>query len=289
MRCGNNLKQLGIALHMYYNDHGRLPPGGRCRSRSATDPWQLDWGQDQGTWHIYCLPYLEQDNLWKKYMPFIHSDGNTPAWVSIQQAPAPWNEKSPKYLRCPSDDWDQETQSTSNYSGSLGPQCSIGPCGYNPFQIKCQTGTYPGIEWSPDHGNDIRAQFIRGCFNRLGAKIRLDDIIDGTSNTIMVGEVRPAEHDHMPWQGSWVHFNGGAAHVTTLPPINYKTDSTQWCNPPDRSRTNWNIAWGFKSRHPAGANFLMGDGSVQHLSPYIDDRAYQYLGCRHDQQAISPP
>src|ERR1044072_6806418 len=31
MRCANNLKQLGIGIHAYHNDHQRLPPGGRLR------------------------------------------------------------------------------------------------------------------------------------------------------------------------------------------------------------------------------------------------------------------
>lgn len=305
MRCGNNLKQMGIALHMYYNDYGRLPPGGRMRRTNPADPWSVDWGQDQGTWHVYLLPYLEQDQLYKKYQPYIVSDGVVPPWVSIQQAPSPWNEKAPKYLQCPSDDWDQENNSTSNYAGSLGPNCAIGPCGYNPYQWQqspsrnwagggCDDspGTVPvlpGLKIARDHGNEVSGALMPGCFNRFGIKIRLDDMIDGTSNTIMVGECRPAEHDHMPWQGSWVHFNGGASHCTTLPPINYKTDSPDWCSPADRSRTNWNVSWGFKSRHTAGANFLMGDGSVQMLPKTIDYVVYQYLGARNDERAITPP
>ncbi|MGE3809075.1 MAG: H-X9-DG-CTERM domain-containing protein, partial [Gemmataceae bacterium] len=47
--------------------------------------------------------------------------------------------------------------------------------------------------------------------------------------------------------------------------------------------------WGFKSRHPHGANFAFGDGSVHFLSQNIDHRTYQYLGCRHDDQPASIP
>jgi prepilin-type N-terminal cleavage/methylation domain-containing protein/prepilin-type processing-associated H-X9-DG protein len=292
MKCGNNLKQFGIALHMYYDDHNRLPPGGYFRRTNPDDPWSYDWGQDQGTWLMYCLPYMEQEPLFDLYKPYIVKDGG--GWYSIQQA-ANWNRPSPLYMRCPSDDWDHYTQGTTNYAGSLGPQCTIGPCGYDPFQWNnCwwnpRAAVPPlGIQGSPDHGNSPFADHIRGCFNRMGARIRLADLLDGSSNVIMVGEVRPAEHDHMPWRGSWVHFNGGASHATTLPPINYRTDSPNWCSPVDRSRTNWNLAWGFKSRHTNGAQFLMGDGSVILLTNQIDYALYQYLGCRNDFQPASVP
>ena len=36
------------------------------------------------------------------------------------------------------------------------------------------------------------------------------------------------------------------------------------------SRSNWNVSWGFKSRHPGGAQFLFGDGSVHFLAEDID-------------------
>jgi prepilin-type N-terminal cleavage/methylation domain-containing protein/prepilin-type processing-associated H-X9-DG protein len=311
MRCRNNLKQMGIALHMYYNDYGRLPPGGRLHGDNTRVPDTGDWGNDQGTWHVYLLPYLEMDSLWRDikqgvvggYPRYaIISDGNFPAPgrpynITANGARYP----TPKYLQCPSDDYDFVTNTATSYVGSLGPQCAIGPCGYDPFQPKCGNapgkdgwggptqGIYPGIHWSPDHGNTFRGDEVRGCFNRLGARIRLDDIIDGTANTIMAGECRPQTHDHLAGN-IWWGFNNGSSHCTTLPPINYVIDpNATWCSPADKFRGNWNISWGFRSRHPAGANFLMGDGSTQMLNQYIDDRTYQYLGCRHDQQAVMVP
>jgi prepilin-type N-terminal cleavage/methylation domain-containing protein/prepilin-type processing-associated H-X9-DG protein len=285
MKCGNNLKQFGIACHMYNDDYNRLPPGGYFRRVNKFDPWSFDWGQDQGSWLMYLLPYMEQDALWREYKVYLVPDGEA-GWYSIQQV-SNWNRPSPQYMRCPSDDWDHGTNATSNYAGSLGPQCQIGPCGYDPFQFQnCwepgPAANIAGIPGSPSHGNSPFPDHIRGCFNRMGAKIRLADMIDGSSNTIMIGEVRPNEHDHMPWRGSWVHFNGGMAHAGTLPPINYRTDSPDWCSPVDRSRTNWNLSWGFKSRHPGGAQFVMGDGSVAFLTENIDYLLYQYLGCRND-------
>src|SRR5688572_5711867 len=53
MNCGNNLKQLGIALHLYATDFEHLPPGGTYTRGNS------------GTWLVFTLPYLEQHALWQ--------------------------------------------------------------------------------------------------------------------------------------------------------------------------------------------------------------------------------
>ena len=112
---------------------------------------------------------------------------------------------------------------------------------------------------------------------------------DGLSNTLLIGEMLPEWHDHF-WDGSWTHFNGGNSHVGTIVPINYVTDERSRCGSnPLRSFGNWNLSWGFKSRHTGGANFVLGDGSVRFITSTIDHRTYQYLGARADGQAVSPP
>jgi prepilin-type processing-associated H-X9-DG protein len=52
--------------------------------------------------------------------------------------------------------------------------------------------------------------------------------------------------------------------------------------------TNNSIAWGFRSRHPGGANFAFVDGSIHFITQDIDYKTYQLLGCRNDEQAIPP-
>src|SRR5687767_2773557 len=70
MRCANNLKQFGIGIHAYHNDHNRLPPGGRTRNADWTA-----WGhQEQGTWLVHTLPYMEEGELFRKYQPYIQED-----------------------------------------------------------------------------------------------------------------------------------------------------------------------------------------------------------------------
>lgn len=286
MSCSNNLKQWGLAIHNYHDTNNRLPPGGLPNTVT------YDWNDDRGTWLVWTLPYIEQEPLFKS-ITGLTIDGNTgasnpahPAYNSVRKNAGILNAARFKTKLCPSDG-DTAIGTGTNYAGSLGPQCAGGPCGFDPNQTYCNNNLW-GYSPSPDHGNDWNPGGIRGVFNRLGAAFNFASVGDGLSNTIFVGEVLPEWHDHLAGR-EWWHFNGGASHVSTIVPINYRTDKPDWCSPAANSRTNWNVSWGFKSKHSGGANFLFGDGSVKFLPQSIDHRTYQLLGCRNDGQSASVP
>src|SRR5438128_586906 len=54
MKCQNNLKQIGLAWHTYHDSNNKFPAGG-----------YYNW-EERGTWYVYTLPYIEQDNLFKQ-------------------------------------------------------------------------------------------------------------------------------------------------------------------------------------------------------------------------------
>jgi len=283
MKCQANLKQYGIAIHSFFDTNARLPPGG------VNDG---SWANDQGSWLVWTLPQMEQEGLYKRISPTnppsgaawslgnpgVNSVGNYFATAS--------NRVTPKTMRCPSDDYDPN-QTVCNYVGSLGPQCLAGPCGNDPNQPLCNGNAFGwGYATSPDHGNDWTSTGIRGVFNRLGAHMTFSSVSDGLSNTIFVGECLPAQHDHLA-QNAWWSYNAGNAHAGTIVPINQPSNGAS-CGVIPPSRDNWNVSWGFKSRHSSSANFLFGDGSVKALNQNIDMRTYQLLGCREDNQVPGP-
>jgi prepilin-type N-terminal cleavage/methylation domain-containing protein/prepilin-type processing-associated H-X9-DG protein len=298
MKCSNNLKQFGIALHAYHDVYNIFPPGGTMAFTDAAGnevPW--DWGSDQGSWLVYTLPFMEQDNLFKAINPRKAVRNSVGLAINAGAVRI-----SPSYMRCPSDDYEDINRLMCNYMGSMGPQClgAVDPCGFAPYETFCNQPLPAGWGYSASavHGNDINNRQIRGVFNRLGAPVKMAAVKDGLSNTIMVGEGLPQQHDHLlngPWPGSvnkavcWPHFNGGAAHVSTIIPINYRTDGENWCSPAQTFRGNWPVSWGFKSNHTNGANFLFGDGSVRFLPQNIDHRTYQLLGARDDGQPVNLP
>jgi prepilin-type N-terminal cleavage/methylation domain-containing protein/prepilin-type processing-associated H-X9-DG protein len=280
MSCQNNLKQWGLAQHTYHDNNGFFPPGGLV-GRDFGGSWNWsDWGDDRGTWIVYSLPYVEQQALYQLFPQPPSAVYNS---AGIARSQPGFTNYRPKFFRCPSDGWNTEW-AICNYVGSLGPQCAIGPCGYDPNQPLCnQPGI--GVPWSPDHGNTLDAGSLRGMYNRLGARVNMASVTDGLSNTILIGETLPEWHDHFS-NGSWSFYNGGASHATTIVPINYRSDSQDWCSPANRSKWNWNLSWGFKSRHAGGVNFVFGDGSVRFVRENINMTTYVLMGCRNDGQPV---
>jgi len=276
MKCQNNLKQFGIAIHAYHDNNSKLPPGG-----------YYNWDQ-RGTWLVYTLPYMEQDAMFKKAQAAAGGPLETTA-NSVGIASGVLNQKLP-YTRCPSDGDYDATAPVSNYVGSLGPQCAVGNCGWDPYQQYCNQPAW-GWTTSPDHGNTLTLSELRGCFNRLGVTVTFASIKDGLSNTILIGESLPVSHDHLA-QNQWWNYNAGQAHCSTIVPINYLMSSGNTSNPsygPLNSNcqthiNNWNISWGFKSNHTGGTNFVFGDGSVKFINEKVDHRTYNQLGCRNDGQ-----
>jgi prepilin-type processing-associated H-X9-DG protein len=130
-----------------------------------------------------------------------------------------------------------------------------------------------------------------GPFFRHGTCTKASDVRDGLSNTIFFGEVRPLCSAHH--RCGWATSNDGQGLTSTLVPINYDS-----CNPNPgmdadgqscHSYCNWNMELGFRSLHPGGAQFVMGDGSVHFLSESIDHWTYQYLGAKADGHVVSVP
>jgi prepilin-type N-terminal cleavage/methylation domain-containing protein/prepilin-type processing-associated H-X9-DG protein len=286
-QCGNNLHQLAVATHNYHSSWRRFPPGGKMGPEG-------DWNDDRGSWIVYIMPYIELDDLYKLIPADIRGPAAVPGnpWYNpigqAQTNPAFVDAILPQTLICPGDGENDGTM--SSYVGSLGPQCAIGPCGVDPNQQYCTGSNFmptAGYATSPDHGNSFSAVDIRGMFNRLGAQITFASVSDGTSETILIGEIRVAQHDHH-WTGSWANFNGGNAHATTIIPINTNSSNTNWCDFSNgvSPKMNWDTSWGFKSTHGGGANFVFVDGSVHFIKETIDHRTYQLLGCRNDGQAM---
>ena len=113
-------------------------------------------------------------------------------------------------------------------------------------------------------------------------------VLDGTSNTLFVGEVRPDCHSHVRY-GWWFSNAMGNAHASTVAPINEMTtctNSTQISDPACTAKNKYNYSWGFKSSHPGGVQFLLVDGSVHFLSETIDHVTYQRLGGRADGEPV---
>ena len=282
-QCSNNLKQYGIAIHNYHDTYKVLPPAG------------ANWGQPQIGWQVQILPFAEQGQLWDQLDMETKTTGGNGAWDTLMPIPTNTSRRARMiqvpYAKCPSDEWNQDPVqfgwAVGSYSGSLGSQrtpSASGSC--NQYMTPVTNYQNPGGQ--ADHGNTTTPDQLSGCFGRLGPIITLAAILDGTSNTIMVGEVLPACNDHTG--GGWWHYNGmNNAHASTSVPINNMTtcfNSKKITNTNCTNPNNWNYSWGFRSRHPGGAQFVLADASVKLINENIAYLTYQALGGRNDSMPV---
>jgi prepilin-type N-terminal cleavage/methylation domain-containing protein/prepilin-type processing-associated H-X9-DG protein len=279
--CQNKLKQFGLASLNYLNDHGTFPPGGVFLPGSS---WaNIDWTANKGTWIIYTLPYMEEDVFYKQ-IPNLATPHFDSIGAAVKAGVLP--RAIPAKLRCPSDGFQYTLGPYSNYVGSLGPQCVDNQCGFAPFAQYCNKPAW-GYRGSTEDEPDPRG--VRGMFSRFSYAVRMAEVTDGTSHTLLLGESLPSTDAHL--LEGW-YTNYGSQLATTIIPINYPINETDdsWCGSasagPAHSRRNNNVAWGFRSRHPTGSNFTFVDGSVHFLSQSIDHKTFQLLGCKSDGQKI---
>lgn len=260
--CLNNLKQIGLAVTNYESGNRFFPPGARW------DPGKIS----RGSALIFLLPYLEYNDLYVAY------DFGQP---NIDDATLPGADarigsvRIPTFL-CPSDSHARFGWPMHNYAASRGPTGLAN----NP-DCACD---FPWQELAQAPDGD-RNHFA-GPFTRLGTRVRARHISDGLSKTIFFGEVRPQCSQHV--QNGWAKTNNGNGYCSTLIPINYDTCDESAPDPCHRP-CNWNTEVGFRSAHPGGAYFLMGDCRVGYLRDDIDHQTYQYLGGMRDGQSVEAP
>ncbi|MDA1229954.1 MAG: DUF1559 domain-containing protein [Planctomycetota bacterium] len=297
-QCKNHLKQWGLALHNYHDVHNQFAITGMA-----------DWAtKSKGSALAQLLPFIEQAPLYtaidfSNRIPVTHPNaswwnvpnstlgmnpnGFTQKWISakisIMHCPST---QSPKYE---SWDWDM---TTSSYAPSMGAQrmdAHNGCTAYSPGSPE-QLGNVSGYfnDGPAGHGNSQNANDISGPFGRAGFGASFGQIPDGTSNTILMGEVLSTLEctDH----GHYGAFTINNQWFATTAPINYKTCQSGhgYIRAPGvcGDANSWPTARGFKSDHTGGAQFVLCDGSVRFISDNVDYATYQRLGSRLDGQVV---
>jgi prepilin-type N-terminal cleavage/methylation domain-containing protein/prepilin-type processing-associated H-X9-DG protein len=284
MQCSNNLKQLGIGLHMYADTFKKFPYASNFADSIAQCGDFTAVGIPHHSGNFALLPFLEQKTLFDQVNINQSLDGGA----------ANRNLLRGQFLgvfTCPSNALKRTGRRVdgANFNGFDGPvqEGMYRFCGgtmnntmvntrdctkaANSFCLNADGGINGG--WTCVH---VNPSAVRGVFARGVTKYELKDITDGTSNTIMMGETKP----HYSEFGALWTWNV----PTTL--FSLKLNSS-FLKTAERNRTvNWMDAQGHASYHAGGAQFVMADGSVRFLSDAIDYPTYCLFGDIADGQPI---
>ena len=322
--CGNNLKQIGLAL-LNYHDANRCFPAGR---------WYAP-PQQRGSMKTFILPFLEEDQLFQQMRA-------SPNWPnSVPSINVPLGGASYKLAcadiqtyHCPSDPYGTRSKSVSespasgtggkifrgvaNYVASAGPGwVPAGGSSSIPKCVKAESDTYSG-PWFSGVGKGLEPLMpkLSGAasnFN-IGPLVDIQTVVskpettsmkhitDGLSNTIFVGEVLVGHLQEL--EDGWVitstnNRSNGDGRTPTSVPLNVITNDTTaaatvMANDPNgntgqgcSSWYNTNYARGFKSAHPKIVTFVFGDGAVKPLADTINMWTLTYLGSPWDGKAVT--
>jgi prepilin-type N-terminal cleavage/methylation domain-containing protein/prepilin-type processing-associated H-X9-DG protein len=287
VKCKNNLKQMGLALHNYHGSLGHFPPGYLATNPGPglSDDHGPGWG-----WGALLLPYLEQDNLYRQIQ--LAKDITDPVNQSARMT-------SLSVFLCPSDPGDtlftvDVLDDTEPYQNPLTD--AVG----NPVRVA--HGNYVGMfgnpEVTPDPGflspDPDRSMAHRGMLYR-NSKVSVAEVPDGTSNTIFVGE-RSTNLAYATWVGA---VTGGQVPAHIPDPFGFGPegapililghtgdDSDVPPHTPNSSVAHVDDFWSF---HTQGANFLMVDGSVRTINDSINPVVWWALGTRAGGEPVSLP
>jgi prepilin-type N-terminal cleavage/methylation domain-containing protein/prepilin-type processing-associated H-X9-DG protein len=275
LKCQNNLKQIALGMHNHHDVKGTLPPG--------VGKFGCCWG----TWLVPVLPYIEQDSLFKQFSNF---DGNDATGIRYGSNTSVITQRLKMYT-CPSDISNAPTANITNhnyvvnYGNTTFFQQDVIVGGVRIVFGEAPFHAYPG---SVSDDGPVNAQEAMTWTRVYGRPVPLEQITDGTSNTLMLSEVNQGQGLDARGFAWW----GGASGFVTLYGPNASDPDVMtgaWCNltnPLNAPCTTTSTAppspfsrrQGARSRHTGGVNAALCDGSVRFISNTIDIRIWQALG-----------
>jgi prepilin-type N-terminal cleavage/methylation domain-containing protein/prepilin-type processing-associated H-X9-DG protein len=253
-QCLNNLVQIGVALQSYESAH-EMFPAGVVNPSGPISSTPKGYHHD---WMTQILPYIEQSNAFRKvdFRAGVYDPEN----VTVRA------HAIATYF-CPSDGGPPT-------GGATGP------------------ATFAGNNYAANH-NDVEAPIDttnKGVFY-LNSRTRVEDITDGTSFTILVGEKLRDAADLGWMSGTRATLRNTGTKINKAPwpnlgPRAAADDDVPDAGPQEKADPGL-VVGGYSSRHPGGSNFLMGDGSVRFLKNSISPIVFRRLGNRADGELVS--
>ena len=264
MKCSNNLKQIGLALHNYHDVNNQFPTGHRLTYINGARVYYTNWA-------IELLPFLEQDNLYKLYddtVPNIHANNKTVRETYLAVYTCPSDINANKLLVPETGANDGGNNGVAFRTGSYRGMSGVSATGFDqwagyPSEVQVNMAQGPGLrgilhtDWTP--GGPGAETFA--------------SISDGTSNTLVVGERATRTHISRGtfWADSFNLYNLSGAYNQSAALLN----DYDACIKIASDQAQCKYGWG--SFHSGVINFLYGDGAVRTVRTSIDMKVFTYL------------
>lgn len=281
-QCKNNLKQIGLALHNYESTYVTFPIGARVDAGG--------WGP---SWWAGILPFADQAPLYNK----LQFGGSQPGWVGAGGGTAggangqACNGINIPLMSCP--------------SSPVPAMITVGAYRVNGPQYLGISGAMTGNGFT-----ESRAVNCCGCCGVPGGGqtafggvlvanniVRIKDMTDGTTNTLMVGECSnwfgPGQNNPTPTDGwlmgtgsggTGLSFSTGDGRADQITTINYPPNGAVWGAA--GVANNYGPNNGLASAHVGGVHVLLGDASVRFVSNNVNMQTLRQIATRDDGQTV---
>jgi prepilin-type N-terminal cleavage/methylation domain-containing protein/prepilin-type processing-associated H-X9-DG protein len=266
-QCINNFRQVGVGLHNYESAHGYFPDGIEnytvgvpCSMPKKTTPWSIS-GTTGWSWGAYILPYIEEGTVYSQINFKYPSQMHVPA-----QNFKAGGMKVAVFL-CPSDRKGYE----------LTACCSGISNGGSPAEDLAKTnmaGVADSRDWTCDPDKSWGRTDADGVMYQV-SQTPLKKITDGTSQTLLVGEVVGSLGSTDNFGFYWVTWN--VLHTANGINLASRIEPLRWNSVDEGS---------FASFHPGGCHFVYCDGHATFLSEDIDKVTLAALTTRAGEEVL---
>ncbi len=267
--CANNLKQLTLAV-LGYHDRAKRMPFNQFDGPFEHGPKSRAW-----SWLSRILPDIEQGALYERggvgAMTMESSPITAEAVAAFLCSSDPSSHSGP---RLDAGNLAGVPIGQTNYKGVAGANWGDDLLGDNGPNFPTDWRN-PGANGSFDGHSRGDGVFYRLDYLR---KLRIGQIIDGTSNTFLIGEDVPGKTHWCSWP-----YANNATGTCAMPPNVRRADGTEY------PLHNWENNESFRSMHPGGVQFGMADGSVRFVSNTIALGTYRGLATIAGGEAVSVP
>lgn len=299
--CLNNMRQLGLACLNFEAALQEYPTAGGAVEEFSQNE---SFGYEGASWMFQILPYIEQENIVRNYEAGFASAGGQSAFLTTRTS-----EFQMESFNCPSRDGRFAVVGTDIIA--LGDYAGV----------IANINTYDGasFEWQVTGVNfdEVRQEsniFWTGILVKGGQvdvntgetlnlrRVGVNDILDGTSNTIMIAEKAVnSQFNTIPDTSVWPYwelfgyYTGADWPVMRQFGAPVNAGDTVWRPMNDSARPRTEDAFfngvtrelGFGSAHPGVFNSILGDASTHPINNNGDIRLLELLGTRSDGEVAS--